>query len=130
MRKVLFFVLAVVLAQLANADNYQSYQNNSNQDEMTIYVDSESNLVFRGTQRFRCSSKGWEIYLYQNSDFKMFDEDGKFVAAGTYSWNGKDEVLVYESDGSLAYKCYVSVNPKTNKPNYLVLAGDRYYNKD
>lgn len=126
MKKALLTIVVLVLAIISNANNYQMYQPNNK----TIVVEYGSETVFRGTQRLRCNDNGWEIYMYSNGDFKMFDEDGKFVAQGTYSYNSSaSEVYVYETDGSLAYKCYCSVNPKTQQVNYLVLAGNKYYRK-
>lgn len=127
MKKIFLSLLVLVMAFIANAENSK---NSPVQNDETIYVESGSGTVFRGTQRLRCSENGWEIYMYSSGKFEMYNEDGRFVAVGTYSYNSSaSEVYVYETDGSLAYKCYVSVNPKTQQVNYLVLAGKKYYKK-
>lgn len=121
--KKLLLILALVLTTTVNAENYQIKSVEKNETNRCVLM----NLVFRGTQKLRCNSTGNEIYMYTNSSFKCFDSYGKLVAEGTYNYDASNkEVYVYELDGTLVYKCKVTVN-SAQQCTCITFAGDNYY---
>lgn len=93
---------------------------------VATYSDSNSGIVFRGTQKVRASD-GAEIYLYSNGSVQMYNSNGALVAECTYEWDGGQEIY-FKDNGKILYKGRCSVNQQKQLTS-LTLSGVTYWKK-
>lgn len=129
MKKVL--ITMAMLAGMVAGGNLYAYQTNDLwqiKTKMSIlsFSDSNSNLLFRGTQKVRAND-GAEIYLYSNGSVQMYNSNGRLVAECTYNWDGDNEIF-FIADGKTLYKGRCTVNQQKQLVS-LTIAGDTYWKK-
>ncbi|MBO4613412.1 MAG: hypothetical protein J5671_09650 [Bacteroidaceae bacterium] len=124
MKKNIIFMVALFVGAML----FSSFtKNDCNSTPSTTELESQSNLVFRGTQRFR-SNDGRELYCYTNSKCEMYDGD-RLVVTCTYTYSG-DEIRLLDENGNTVYKGSVYWNNSHSKPISITIAGTTYRNKD
>ncbi len=125
--------ILVLIAIMTAAGSLFAHQTNNSlslrtDNIVTIISDSNSNILFRGTQKLRANDKS-EIYLYSNGNVEMYNSNGRLVATGTYVWDGDSEVFIKDSDGNIIYKGRCSVNEQKQLVS-LTLSGTTYWRKN
>lgn len=91
------------------------------------YSDSNSGILFRGTQKVRAND-GAEIYLYSNGNVQMYNSNGRLVTEALYEWDGGSEIFIKDLDGRIIYKCRCTVDQQKQLVN-LTVAGETYWRK-
>ncbi len=90
-------------------------------------MDSQSNIVFRGTQKLRARD-GAEIYFYQSGKCEMYQND-RLVISCTYDVDG-NEVKLLDEYGNTVYKGRITYSQQDRtKVASVTIAGTTYYRK-
>ncbi len=100
----------------------------SSNNAIAICSDSNSGIVFRGTQKVR-SNEGAEIYLYSNGNVQMYNSNGMLVTEAIYEWDGGSEIFIKDFEGRILYKCSCRVNQQKQLVS-LTLSGETFWKKN
>lgn len=119
MKKIILAGL-IALSSAAIIPTYLSAQKSTE----TLLAQNSRSVVFRSTQRLKCSKTGEEIFLYTNRQFKYY-EGGIFKCSGTYSLSGKYITLYAEDGDELLYGTFQTGNG--GNVTSMNFGGDIYY---
>lgn len=128
MKKSVLVLIAIMMATgslFAHQTNI-SLSSRTNKNVIAI-SDSNSGLVFRGTQRVRAND-GSEIYFYSNGNMQMYAKSGRLEAEGTYEWDGKNEIFIKDNYGRVIYKASCKVDQQKQLVS-ITLSGQTYWKK-
>ena len=127
MKKNLAFLIAIMVV----TGSLFAHQTGNTMLERTtknsiVYSDSNSNTIFRSTQKMRSNTDGSEIYFYSNGNCEMYNSNGRRVLTCTYTYR-VDEMFLLDEDGNIVYKGSCTV--KNGELTYLNIAGQSYWKK-
>ena len=120
---IITVVTLFVGSMLLSSFTLNHQKQNDNNPTVSI-LDSQSTIVFRGTQKLR-SSDGGEIYFYQNGKCEMYQND-RLVVSCRYDVDGND-VKLLDENGNTVYKGRITYSQKDRtKVASVTIAGTTY----
>lgn len=128
MKKCIFCIVALSMGvMLLSSFRTNDMKSNCNSTSSPMVYESQSSLVFRGTQKLK-SNDGEELWLYQNSKCEWWVNDA-CIRTGTYTHDGKD-VKIYFEGVEEPIKGSIYWNSSHSKPLSIRICGKDYRNKE